>query len=253
MGRAVCAAVEAAPDLELGAAVDVGDDVGAVADAADVAVVFSDPGRGRGPRARCVRLGVHAVVGTTGWTPSGSTGCAAHWLDGRRPGSVSLVAPNFALGAVLLMRFAALAAPHYESVEIVELHHPDKVDAPSGTARHTARARRRRPRARPGRRPCPTPPRRAGRRAGRGRRRGPGAQRCGCAGSSPTRRCCSAARGAADAAARLLRPGLVHARRAARRAPDRATAPGSPWGSSTCWSSEPCRGSPGRRVPAPRR
>src|SRR5205085_3652851 len=55
------------------------------------------------------------------------------------PGVGVLVAPNFALGAVLLMRFAALAAPHYESVEVIELHHPDKVDAPSGTAQHTAR------------------------------------------------------------------------------------------------------------------
>ncbi len=96
----------------------------------------------------CIRHGVHAVVGTTGWTQehldvvrtalaeraagtAGSAGSAASDVG-------VLVAPNFALGAVLLMRFAALAAPHYESVEVVELHHPDKVDAPSGTARHTA-------------------------------------------------------------------------------------------------------------------
>jgi 4-hydroxy-tetrahydrodipicolinate reductase len=135
MGRAVCAAVEAAPDLELGPRVDVGDDVEAVADA-DVAVVFSTPDVAVDHVLACVRLGVHAVVGTTGWT--------SERLDRVRDelagaGAVGvLVAPNFALGAVLLMRFAALAAPHYESVEIVELHHPDKVDAPSGTARHTA-------------------------------------------------------------------------------------------------------------------
>jgi 4-hydroxy-tetrahydrodipicolinate reductase len=85
----------------------------------------------------CVRHGVHAVVGTTGWTPEKLDAVRAA-LDSR-PDVGVLVAPNFALGAVLLMRFAAMAAPHYESVEVIELHHPDKVDAPSGTAQHTAR------------------------------------------------------------------------------------------------------------------
>ncbi len=135
MGRAVCAAVDAAADLELGPRVDVGDDVEAVADA-DVAVVFSTPDVAVDHVLACVRLGVHAVVGTTGWTPE-RLDRVRHALAGAGAVGV-LVAPNFALGAVLLMRFAALAAPHYESVEIVELHHPDKVDAPSGTARHTA-------------------------------------------------------------------------------------------------------------------
>lgn len=135
MGRQVCAAVEAAPDLELGPQVDLGDDVDGVA-GADVAVVFSVPDVVVEHALACIRLGVHAVVGTTGWTPerlervrtalSGSSGIGV------------LVAPNFALGAVLLMRFAAMAAPHFESVEVIELHHPDKVDAPSGTARLTA-------------------------------------------------------------------------------------------------------------------
>jgi 4-hydroxy-tetrahydrodipicolinate reductase len=135
MGRAVCEAVEAAADLELGPRVDVGDDVEAVADA-DVAVVFSTPDVAADHVLACVRLGVHAVVGTTGWTPERLDRVRDELS---RAGTVGvLVAPNFALGAVLLMRFAALAAPHYESVEIVELHHPDKVDAPSGTARHTA-------------------------------------------------------------------------------------------------------------------
>jgi 4-hydroxy-tetrahydrodipicolinate reductase len=135
MGRAVCAAVEAAPDLELGPLVDVGDDVETVADG-DVAVVFSTPDVAVDHVLACVRLGVHAVVGTTGWTPERLDRVRGA-LDGAAGVGV-LVAPNFALGAVLLMRFAVLAAPHYESVEIVELHHPDKVDAPSGTARHTA-------------------------------------------------------------------------------------------------------------------
>jgi 4-hydroxy-tetrahydrodipicolinate reductase len=135
MGRGVCAAVDAAPDLELGPQLDVGDDVADVADA-DVAVVFSVPDVAVEHVLACVRHGVHAVVGTTGWTGQRLDEVRAALADA--PGVGVLVAPNFALGAVLLMRFAALAAPHYESVEIVELHHPDKVDAPSGTARHTA-------------------------------------------------------------------------------------------------------------------
>ncbi len=135
MGQAVCAAVEAAPDLELGPRIDLGDDVAAVAEA-DVAVVFSVPDVAVEHVLTCVRQGVHAVVGTTGWTAQRLDEVRAALT--RAPGVGVLVAPNFALGAVLLMRFAVLAAPHYESVEIVELHHPDKVDAPSGTARHTA-------------------------------------------------------------------------------------------------------------------
>lgn len=135
MGRQVCAAVEAAPDLELGPQIDLGDPVEAVADA-DVAVVFSVPDAALDNVLDCVRHGVHTVVGTTGWTPEALDAVRAE-LAGRPEVGV-LVAPNFGLGAVLLLRFAAIAAPHYESVEIVELHHPDKVDAPSGTARYTA-------------------------------------------------------------------------------------------------------------------
>lgn len=135
MGREVCAAVEAADDLELGPRLDVGDDVARVAEA-DVAVVFSVPDVALEHVLTCVRHGVHAVVGTTGWTADRLDAVRAALRE--RPGVGVLVAPNFALGAVLLLRFAALAAPHFESVEVVELHHPDKVDAPSGTARHTA-------------------------------------------------------------------------------------------------------------------
>jgi 4-hydroxy-tetrahydrodipicolinate reductase len=136
MGRQVCDAVGATDDLELGPLIDLGDDVDAVADA-DVAVVFSVPEVALDHVLACVRHGVHAVVGTTGWTPDKFDAVRAA-LD-ERSGVGVLVAPNFALGAVLLMRFAAMAAPHYESVEVIELHHPDKVDAPSGTAQHTAR------------------------------------------------------------------------------------------------------------------
>jgi 4-hydroxy-tetrahydrodipicolinate reductase len=136
MGRQVREAVFAADDLELGPLVDLGDSVEAVADA-DVAVVFSVPDVALDHVLACVRHGVHAVVGTTGWTPDKLDAVRAALEE--QPGVGVLVAPNFALGAVLLMRFAAMAARHYESVEVIELHHPDKVDSPSGTAQHTAR------------------------------------------------------------------------------------------------------------------
>ena len=83
----------------------------------------------------CIEHGIHAVVGTTGFDDERLERLRG-WLDGSATGV--LVAPNFSVGAILMMRFAAEAAPFYESVEIVELHHPDKADAPSGTARRTA-------------------------------------------------------------------------------------------------------------------
>jgi len=135
MGRQVCAAVEAADGLELGPRIDLGDDVAAVA-GADVAVVFSVPAVVLEHTLACIGAGVHVVVGTTGWDADALETVRAALKDA--PGVGVLIAPNFALGAVLLMRFAAIAARHYESVEIIELHHPDKVDAPSGTARRTA-------------------------------------------------------------------------------------------------------------------
>ena len=136
MGRTTCAAIEAADDLELVARLDVGDDLAAGLKGADVAVVFSVPDAAVDNVLTCVRAGVHAVVGTTGWTDE-RLGAVRDALA-EAPGIGVLVAPNFALGAVLLMRFAAQAAVHFESVEVIELHHPDKVDAPSGTARSTA-------------------------------------------------------------------------------------------------------------------
>ena len=136
MGSETCRAVEAAPDLTLVSRVDFGDDLEAGLASVQVAIVFSTPEVAEEHVLACVSRGVHAVVGTTGWT--------AEALDRvqmalrQAPSIGVLVAPNFALGAVLLMRFAAQAAAHYESVEIIELHHPNKIDAPSGTARHTA-------------------------------------------------------------------------------------------------------------------
>ena len=138
MGRAACAAVEAAQGLDLVSRIGSGDDLAAGLAGADVAVVFSVPAVALEQVLACVQAGVHAVVGTTGWTAD-----RLRRLDealAQAPGVGVLIAPNFALGAVLLMRFAAEAAVHFESVEVIELHHPDKVDAPSGTARHTAAA-----------------------------------------------------------------------------------------------------------------
>ncbi|NHT17390.1 4-hydroxy-tetrahydrodipicolinate reductase [Cellulomonas sp. IC4_254] len=139
MGRTVVDAVESAPDLELVAALEHGDDVGAVAaTGARVAVDFTVPAVAEANVRSLVAQGVHAVVGTTGWTAELLARVEADLAE--RPGVGVLIAPNFALGAVLAMAFAARAARWFESVEVVELHHPDKVDAPSGTARHTAAA-----------------------------------------------------------------------------------------------------------------
>lgn len=144
MGTTVCAAVDGAPDLELVARLDAGDDVSAATlGGADVAVDFTVPAATETNVHALIDAGVHAVVGTTGWTDE-SRGRVAEHLDGAAtagtPGLGVLIAPNFGLSAVLAMTFAARAARYFESVEVIELHHPDKVDAPSGTARHTAAA-----------------------------------------------------------------------------------------------------------------
>ena len=137
MGSTVCQAVSEAPDLELVARLDEGDDVAALAGGgADVAVDFTVPTVAEANVHALIDAGVHAVVGTTGWTDD-SLGRVRDHL-GRAAGVNVLVAPNFALSAVLAMRFAAQAAPYFESAEVIELHHPAKVDAPSGTAVHTA-------------------------------------------------------------------------------------------------------------------
>lgn len=137
MGTAACVAVEEAGDLELVARIGRGDDLALLSGTgAQVAVVLSTPDAAPEQVAWCVEHGVHAVVGTTGWTPE-RLGLVQEALVARPEVGV-LVAPNFAIGALLTMRFAAAAARFYESVEVVELHHPDKVDAPSGTAVRTA-------------------------------------------------------------------------------------------------------------------
>jgi 4-hydroxy-tetrahydrodipicolinate reductase len=136
MGTETCRAVEAAGDLTLVSRIDFGDDLTAGLASVQVAVVFSTPDAAEEHVLTCISRGVHVVVGTTGWTAEALDRVQAALRQA--PSLGVLVAPNFALGAVLLMRFAALAAAHYESVEIIELHHPNKLDAPSGTARHTA-------------------------------------------------------------------------------------------------------------------
>jgi 4-hydroxy-tetrahydrodipicolinate reductase len=137
VGTEVCAAVEAADDLELVAQVDVGDDLGALESArTQVAVDFTHPDAVMANLEHCLGHGIHAVVGTTGFDDERLA--TVRRLLGSAPGVGVLVAPNFSVGALLMMRFAELAAPHFESVEIVEMHHPDKADAPSGTSRRTA-------------------------------------------------------------------------------------------------------------------
>jgi len=137
MGATVCEAVRGATDLELVAEVDVGDSLSAVADTgAQVAVDFTHPDAVMGNLRWCVENGVHAVVGTTGFD-AGRIGEVRSWL-GESPTVGVAIVPNFGIGAVLMMAFAEKAARYYESVEIIELHHPRKADAPSGTAQHTA-------------------------------------------------------------------------------------------------------------------
>ena len=138
VGSEVVKAVEAAEDLDLAAGLDVEDDVAAslAESGAEVAVDFTHPDAVLDNVRACVSAGVHAVVGTTGWDAE-RLATLRGWLD-RAPGVGVLIAPNFGIAAVLMMRFAAQAARFFESVEIVELHHANKADAPSGTARRTA-------------------------------------------------------------------------------------------------------------------
>jgi 4-hydroxy-tetrahydrodipicolinate reductase len=137
VGSEVCKAVEAADDLDLVAAVDAGDPVDdLVTSGAQAVVDFTHPDVVMDNLEFCIDHGIHAVVGTTGFDDA-RLDQLRRWLQ-VSPRTGVLVAPNFSIGAILMMRFAAEAARFYESVEIVELHHPDKADAPSGTARRTA-------------------------------------------------------------------------------------------------------------------
>src|ERR1700712_661898 len=137
MGSETCRAVDAAEDLDLVAMVEAGDWLFGVADAgAQVVVDFTSPDVVLDNIRWCIDEGIHCVVGTTGFD-TGKIATVQRWVD-EAPGVGVVIAPNFAVGAVLTMRFAQVAARFFESVEIIELHHPKKVDAPSGTAARTA-------------------------------------------------------------------------------------------------------------------
>src|SRR3954454_20833526 len=138
MGLEVCKAVDAADDLELVAMVDQGDWLFNAADAGAQALVdFTTPDVVMDNLHWAVDQGINMVVGTTGFTEQ-RLDRVRGWLS-HKPDIGVLVAPNFGIGAVLMMQFAARAARYFESVEIIEQHHPRKPDAPSGTATHTAK------------------------------------------------------------------------------------------------------------------
>jgi 4-hydroxy-tetrahydrodipicolinate reductase len=137
VGTEVCRGVEEADGLELVAAIDAGDDIGELVTAgADAVVDFTHPDVVMDNLEFCIAHGIHAVVGTTGFDGA-RLDTLRGWLADA-PATGVLIAPNFSIGAILMMRFAVAAAPYYESVEVIELHHPTKADAPSGTARRTA-------------------------------------------------------------------------------------------------------------------
>lgn len=137
VGQAICAAVEAAPDLELVATVDQGDPLSTFTDASTQVVVdFTHPDVVMDNLQYLIENGIHAVVGTTGFDEQ-RLDTVRSWLANSTATGV-LIAPNFAIGAVLTMRFAEQAARFFDSVEVIELHHPNKADAPSGTAYRTA-------------------------------------------------------------------------------------------------------------------
>ena len=138
VGATMVTAVQKAGDLTLSAEVDAGDPLSLFVDSgAEVVIDFTHPDVVMDNLKFLIDNGIHAVVGTTGFTDERLSQVES-WVAGS-PGTAVLIAPNFAIGAVLSMRFAREAARYFESVEIIELHHPNKADAPSGTAIRTAK------------------------------------------------------------------------------------------------------------------
>src|SRR5450756_292064 len=135
MGREACATVEGAPDTELSARVDQGDSLDALL-GCDVVVDFTHVAAVMDNLRWCVGHGLNVVVGTSGFGDDRLAEVRS-WAGGK-PDARVLIAPNFSVGAVLMMRFAAQAARFFDSAEIIELHHANKMDAPSGTALRTA-------------------------------------------------------------------------------------------------------------------
>jgi 4-hydroxy-tetrahydrodipicolinate reductase len=143
MGETVCAAVQDAEDMELVGRADpqLGSTLEQLLPGAEVVVDFTTPDTALPNALACVRAGVHVVIGTTGFDPAPLDRAVAEEQarpDKGRPRANVLIAPNFAIGAVLMTRFAAEAARHMQAAEIIELHHDGKLDAPSGTAARTA-------------------------------------------------------------------------------------------------------------------
>lgn len=137
MGSEACKAVTEAPDLDLVAAIDLGDSLDLlISSGAQVIVDFTHPDSVMKNLEFAIKNGISVVVGTTGFDEKKLAEIKG-WLS-TQPQTGALIAPNFGLGAVLMMQFAAKASKYFESVEIVELHHPNKADAPSGTAARTA-------------------------------------------------------------------------------------------------------------------
>lgn len=136
MGAEVCRAVDGADDLELVAAVDAGQPRDEVEARAQVVVDFTTPDAVLANIGWCLERGIAVVVGTSGFTPERLD--EVRELAARHPSAAVLVAPNFSIGAVVMMHFAEQAARFFESAEVIELHHPNKLDAPSGTALATA-------------------------------------------------------------------------------------------------------------------
>lgn len=137
VGATMVQAVAAAEDLSLSAEVDAGDSLNLLTDSnTEVAIDFTHPDVVMANLEFLIDNSIHAVVGTTGFTDERLQQVRS-WLAAK-PGASVLIAPNFAIGAVLSMHFAKQAAPYFESVEVIELHHPQKADAPSGTAARTA-------------------------------------------------------------------------------------------------------------------
>jgi 4-hydroxy-tetrahydrodipicolinate reductase len=137
MGAETVKAISSAPDLDLVSQIDLGDSIDQLtANGTQVIVDFTHPDSVMKNLEFAIKHGIHVVVGTTGFDDKKLSEVKS-WLASN-PNVGAVIAPNFGLGAVLMMQFAAKAARYFESVEIVELHHPDKADAPSGTASRTA-------------------------------------------------------------------------------------------------------------------
>ncbi len=137
MGSEAVKAISAANDLEVVAQIDLGDSLDQlIASGAQTIVDFTHPDAVMGNIEFAINNGINVVVGTTGFDEK-KLNLIKGWLAAN-PKVGALIAPNFGLGAVLMMQFASQASKYFESVEIVELHHPAKVDAPSGTAARTA-------------------------------------------------------------------------------------------------------------------